>query len=177
MKRPILLLVSLAAAITASATTYVRVEKDGTKTYSDRPLPGGQPVEIQPAQTYTPPKQAADPNQSAEQRALQAIDDFMYSSCTLSPPNDQAFTNPENVPISVSTTPVVRPGDAISVTVDGKPVASTGLGQFVYGPVERGAHNVRLSITDSGGRELCSASSVFHVFQPTLNSPARRPRR
>ena len=31
------------------ATTYVRVEKDGTKTYSDRPLPGGQPVELEPA--------------------------------------------------------------------------------------------------------------------------------
>ncbi len=46
---------SLLAASAALATTYVRVEKDGTKTYSDRPLPGGQPVDIQPAQTYSAP--------------------------------------------------------------------------------------------------------------------------
>ena len=42
-------------AVTAQATTYVRVEKDGTKTYSDRPIPGGQPIDVQPAQTYSAP--------------------------------------------------------------------------------------------------------------------------
>ena len=40
----VLFLVSMAAAPAALADTYVRVEKDGTKTYSDRPLPGGKPV-------------------------------------------------------------------------------------------------------------------------------------
>ena len=53
--RLLLVLVSVAAASAALATTYVRVEKDGSKTYSDRPLPGGQPVELEPAQTYSPP--------------------------------------------------------------------------------------------------------------------------
>ena len=43
MKRslPVLVLASLCVVSTAQATTYVRVEKDGTKTYSDRPIPGG----------------------------------------------------------------------------------------------------------------------------------------
>jgi hypothetical protein len=177
MKRPVFLLVSLAAAVIASATTYVRVEKDGTKTYSDRPLPGGQPVEIQPVQSYSAPKQTVDSNLPAEQRALQAIDDFRYSSCSLSPANDETFTNPENVQISVTTTPAIRAGDQISVAVDGRELVSAGLGQYVYAPVERGEHSVQLSIKDGGGRELCSARTVFHVFQPTLNSPARRPRR
>ena len=175
MKRPILLLVSLAAATTVWATTYVRVEKDGTKTYSDRPLPGGQPVEVQPAQTYSAPKQT-NPSLPAEQRALQAIDDFTYTSCSLSPPSEQTFTNPETVPISVSTTPAIRAGDEVSVSVDGKQLGATGLGEFVYTPAERGAHTVSLTIRDSGGRQLCSASSVFHVFKPSLNSPARRQR-
>ena len=57
MKRSslVVLLGSLCAVSTALATTYVRVEKDGTKTYSDRPMPGGQPVDLQPAQTYSAP--------------------------------------------------------------------------------------------------------------------------
>ena len=48
-------LVLMSAATVALATTYVRVEKDGTKTYSDRPIPGGVPVEVQPAQGYSAP--------------------------------------------------------------------------------------------------------------------------
>src|SRR5688572_3906768 len=65
-----ILLGSLCLVSTALATTYVRVEKDGTKTYSDRPIPGGQPVELQSAQTYTaaPAPPTADPNSPAEQR-------------------------------------------------------------------------------------------------------------
>ncbi len=39
---------SLCAVSTALATTYVRVEKDGTKTYSDRPIPGGSPSTCSP---------------------------------------------------------------------------------------------------------------------------------
>jgi hypothetical protein len=54
MKRAslVILLGSLLAASASQATTYVRIEKDGSKTYSDRPLPGGHPVDIEPAQTY-----------------------------------------------------------------------------------------------------------------------------
>src|SRR4051812_36633446 len=48
------LLVSLCAT-PVLATTYVRVEPDGSKTYSDRPLPGGHEVDIQSAQTYSAP--------------------------------------------------------------------------------------------------------------------------
>ena len=52
MKRWIAVLSLITFATAALATTYVRVEKDGTKTYSDRPLPGGHPIEVPSAQTY-----------------------------------------------------------------------------------------------------------------------------
>src|SRR5690349_17176703 len=98
MKRLTLLLVSIAAASAALATTYVRVEKDGSKTYSDRPLPGGQPVELEPVQTYSAPQpsisSSAGSDIPAEQRALQGIDDFVYESCSITPENDATFTNP-----------------------------------------------------------------------------------
>ena len=44
---PILVLASLCVVSTAQATTYMRVEKDGTKTYSDRPIPGGEPIDAE----------------------------------------------------------------------------------------------------------------------------------
>jgi hypothetical protein len=176
MKRLILLLGSLCMATAVLATTYVRVEKDGTKTYSDRPLPGGQPVELEPAQTYTPaPSQVPGTGNSrapAEQRLLQEMDDFSYSSCTISPSQDASFTNPQSVPIAVQLQPNLRPRDVVTLSVDGKVVGNT-LSHLLQ-PADRGSHSVQVSVKDSYGRELCSASTTFHVFRPSVNMPRRQ---
>jgi hypothetical protein len=175
MKRLSLILGSLALASVAGATTYMRVEKDGSKTYSDRPLPGGQAVILESAQTYTPPPAPTSSNSNvpAEQRLLQGMDDFNYSSCSISPENDASFTNPESVPIAVQTNPALRSGDKVTLTVDGAQVAANAT-SFLMEPAHRGTHSVQVTIRDSYGRELCSASSSFHVIRPSLNSPARR---
>jgi hypothetical protein len=162
-------------ASVAFATTYVRVEKDGTKTYSDRPLPGGQPVDIEPAQTYSAPPAPvhSDSNLTAEQRLLRQMDNFSYTSCAITPENDATFTNPESVPIGAQTNPELRPGDSVTLTVDGRATGSNS-SSYLLQPADRGTHSVQLTIKDRFGRVLCSASSSFHVIRPTLNSPARR---
>lgn len=180
MKRPLtrlmLVLVSAAAASAALATTYVRVEKDGSKTYSDRPLPGGQPVELEAAQTYTPPPtpdSRANANLPAEQRALQGVSDFTYTSCSITPENDATFVNPENVPVSVTTVPALRPGDSVNLVIDGQ-AAPPMSRDFVLSPAHRGTHTATATLKDSYGRVLCSASVSFHVQRPSLNLPGRR---
>src|SRR4051812_46503667 len=85
------LLGSLCVLSTAQATTYVRVEKDGTKTYSDRPIPGGQVVDLQPAQTYSVPAASGYTPRSSDSNELT---DFRYDSCPISPQHDSTFTNP-----------------------------------------------------------------------------------
>jgi hypothetical protein len=178
MKRQFLVLVlSLCAASTALATTYVRVEKDGTKTYSDRPIPGGQPVELQPAQTYSTPPSAVptDSSRPREEQLLRQTDDFRYQSCTVSPENDTTFQNPDSVNISVSTTPALRSGDVLTMTVDGASVDGAAYTlSYTLSPVNRGTHTVGISIANSFGAVVCSSTSVFHVLQPGLNSPARQ---
>jgi uncharacterized protein DUF4124 len=174
MKRLTLLLVSLSAASMAWATTYVRVEKDGSKTYSDRPLPGGQPVELQAPQTYSAPQNSAPaPVATPEQRALQGIDDFTYTSCSLSPVNDETFENPESVTVSVTTSPALRAGDTVNLVVDGKALEPYDT-SVVLTPVDRGQHTASVTLRDTHGRTLCSASVTFNVLRPSLNSPRRR---
>jgi hypothetical protein len=175
MKRLSMILGSLAVASVACATTYMRVEKDGSKTYSDRPLPGGQPVVLESAQTYSAPPAPSTTNSNvpAEQRLLQQMDDFNYSSCSISPENDATFTNPENVSIAVQTNPGLRPGDKVTLSVDGAQVAANAT-SFLMEPANRGTHSVQVTIRDNYGRVLCSASSSFHVIRPSVNSPARR---
>lgn len=175
MKALLLLLGALCVVSTSHATTYVRVEKDGTKTYSDRPIPGGQPVNLEPAQTYSAPQsaipQSAPSNAPAEQRLLQAMDDFRYSSCTISPENDATFTNPQGVPISVSLEPNLRARDVVTLTVDGR-VVGNSLSHLLE-PAERGTHTVQVSVRDNYGREVCSASTTFHVLRPSIHMPRR----
>ena len=177
MKRQSLVFVlSLCAVSTALATTYVRVEKDGTKTYSDRPIPGGQPIDLQPAQTYsTPPSSVSAPSQlPREEQLLQQTDDFRYESCNVTPENDTTMQSPETVTISVSINPPLRGGDVVTMTVDGQHVDASSSLNYTMAPVNRGTHTVGVNVANTNGTVVCNSTSVFHVRQPGLNSPARQ---
>jgi hypothetical protein len=176
-KQIALFLGALLIAAAASATTYVRVEKDGTKTYSDCPIPGGQPVELEPAQTYSAPQSASPPVSSVprETQLVQQMDDFRYESCDITPKQDEQIANPQSVNIHVDLKPVLRVGDVVNLTVDGVMVSTSSAVSFVMSPAHRGTHTVTVQVKDRFGRPKCNASSQFHVFQPGLNSPARRP--
>jgi hypothetical protein len=176
MKRSLVLLIgTLCVASAALATTYVRVEKDGTKTYSDRPIPGGQPIALEPAQSYSAPQTPnVNSNLPREQQLLQQVDDFMYDRCSLTPANDSTFTNPEEVVISLTTFPLLRPFDLVVLTVDGQAVGSPGAMTYKMTPVYRGTHAVGATVTNRVGKVVCTASASFHVMRPSLNSPARR---
>jgi len=179
MKRQTLavLLGSLCVVSTALATTYVRVEKDGTKTYSDRPIPGGQPVELQPAQTYsTPPSTVSSQSgRPREEELLRQAENFRYESCAVTPPNDTTFQNVENVAITVSTNPPLRPGDVINMTVDGQSAGAPNTMSFTMSPAYRGSHTVGVTVTNTNGKVVCNYTSTFNVLQPGVNSPARQP--
>ena len=178
MKRVfVALCLSSLCAAPALAETYVRVEKDGSKTYSDRPLPGGHPVEIQPAQTYSTPPPApigssANSNLPREQQLLKEMDDFRYQACTLTPKSDETFTNPENVTVNVALQPNLRPGDVVDLRIDGTSVPGDVL-TFLMPQPYRGAHTASVLIKDRYGKTMCSQSSTFHVFRASVNSPAR----
>ena len=176
MKRAISILGLLLAASGTQAETYVRVEKDGTKTYSDRPLPGGQPVDLQPAQTYSAPqtRPEASSRLPGEQRELIQAANFQYQ-CSLTPSSEQTFQNPETVTLSVSLTPALRIGDTVRFSMDGSEVKGDSPTSVSITYPERGSHTANVRITDFSGKTLCDVTSTFHVQRSSLNSPNRRP--
>jgi len=178
MKRPLLvcMLGSLCAVSTAFATTYVRVEKDGTKTYSDRPMPGGQAIVISPAQTYSAPTPSPSGQSGVpqEQQLLGQIDTFTYDSCELAPKTDETFTNPERVVVGVTVSPNLRVGDTVDLRIDGTSVGGPTTISHTMESAYRGSHTASVQVKDRFGKSLCSSSSTFHVFRPSLNSPARQ---
>jgi hypothetical protein len=176
MKRApiVILLGSLLVASAALATTYVRVEKDGTKTYSDRPIPGGTPIDIQPAQTYSAPPPPPGQGLPAEQQSVLQAADYHYS-CALIPRNDETFSNPETVAVTVNLSPSLRVGDTIDMQVDGAALPGTEKQtSFSIPQPLRGTHSVTVQVKDRFGKSLCSSNSTFHVLRTSLNSPARQ---
>jgi hypothetical protein len=177
MKRAIVILLgSLLAVSAAQATTYVRVEKDGSKTYSDRPLPGGQPVEVQPAQTYSAPATAtqSDASRSHEQQEVLRAANFQYQ-CAILPRADETFQNPESVTLAVQLSPELRPGDQVKFSLDGTDVPNeqNSTSTAVQYP-ERGTHTASVHVADRSGKALCDTSATFHVQRSNLNSPTRQ---
>jgi hypothetical protein len=160
--------------MSAFATTYVRVEKDGTKTYSDRPIAGGQPVDLQPAQTYSAPAVSSESQRPREEELLRQTESFRYESCSVSPENDATFRNTDAVTITVSTNPALRSEDVVTMTVDGQPAGPPNTMSYTMSPVYRGTHTVSVTVTNPNGHTVCSVTSVFHVQQVGLNSPARQ---
>ena len=178
MKRLFLSLLCTLCAASAFSTTYVRVEKDGSKTYSDKPIPGGQPVELATAQTYstpTPSNSASRTQIPREQQLLEQMDDFRYSSCVVTPANDTSYTNPESVRVGVVLSPALRPEDSLTVTVDGQPLpGGPNTTSATLTTVHRGSHTISAVVKNRYGKTLCQATSSFHVIRPSLNSPTRR---
>ncbi len=178
MKRVVVILLgSLLIAVTAQATTYVRVEKDGSKTYSDRPLPGGQPVEVQPAQTYSAPATPAPSNASASREQQEVMDaaNFQYQ-CAISPRPDETVQNADSVTLSVQLSPGLRPGDQVNFALDGTPVPNEQNATFATVPYpDRGSHTASVNVTDRSGKPLCNVSATFFVQRTGVNSPQRKP--
>lgn len=164
-------LASCAGMVVAQTiTTYRWVDAQGVVHYSDTPQPGAQVIQLQSAQTYhaTP---APPPPPGA--KATTADPDSPYQSCGIAQPAAEAsFFAPESVPVAVQLAPGLRPGDDLTVTVDGAELPPVAPGRYQVTAPERGAHTVNVAIHDADGKQVCRASPVtFYVQQPSLLSP------
>ena len=156
--------------------------QNGVTHYSDQPHPGAQKMQLQRAQTYKSPVQRTSPGPSRARRPPPPAGPA-YSVCKSAGPRAKRCSSiRKTVPASVHVEPGLRPGDRISVLLDGKPV-STEIPldrQFMLTSVYRGAHSLAVKIEDASGTVVCESPSVpFNVRQPSVlapNSPLNRPR-
>lgn len=175
MRGTLFTLILFACSVTLAATTvYKWVDENGVTHYSDQPHENAAKVEVRDPTTFS----AKNGPASAVARAAQGESvppGGAYQSCSLSQPTpDQVFLSAYSVTVVVSTSPALRPGDRVVVTLDGRPLtdlaaASTSI---TINPIDRGTHSVEATIQDPDGQAVCSTSSAtFHVRQPSLLSP------
>jgi uncharacterized protein DUF4124 len=167
--------IALVCASAVAATVYKWVDEKGVVHYSDQPHPDAQKVDVKSAQTYESTGGRSTPSSATSNAQPSAT----YRVCAIGrPENDEVFLNTDTVNAQVRIEPMLRQGDSLTLSMDGKTVAN-GAGTTTTLKVERGSHSLAATVTDSSGAIVCSTPSVtFHVRQPSKQAPnkANRPR-
>jgi len=170
MRAVLVLLLSIGPSVLTAADTYMWVDENNERHWSDTPHPGAQKVELRPQNSYSAPPPVRSPPAAAAGAA-----GTPYQSCSIAQPSeDQVFFDIEALTISVQLTPARRPGDVVIVTLDGTPIAPAGGSgtDVTVSPIYRGTHVAAATVRDVSGRTLCTAAAVtFHVRQHSVLRP------
>lgn len=161
-----------------AATVYKWVDAQGVTHYSDQPHPDAQTIDVGPVQTYHSDAPPVDTGSSSKAASPAGNS---YTTCELfRPENDEVFLNTSTITARLRLEPQLRPGDTISVAIDGKrlPNQPTSGTEFIIPDVERGTHTVMVGVYDRTGKEQrCLTPAVtFHVRQPSVQAPVRATR-
>ncbi len=166
-----LILVACSAA-TAATTVYKWVDENGVTHYSDQPHENAAKVEVREPTTYSA---KAGPAAAVKATESQGAPPAAYASCSLSQPTpDQVFLSVYSVTVVVNTSPALRPGDRVLLTLDGRPLTNLAGSStsITINPIDRGTHSVLATIQDSSGQSVCSTPAAsFTVRQSSLLSP------
>ena len=161
----------------ADATLYKWKDAQGTVHFSDQPQPGAEKMEVRDIQTVPaikgPPAGLPDAKKPASPTK--------YDVAIVSPANDATLhDNTGDISVRIQVTPPLRAdlGHKIQLWVDGAPHGEPGATtQFTLNNIDRGTHNLKVSVLDNNGGTLASASSVFYLHRHSvlLGPNAKKP--
>lgn len=180
MKTRVLVLAAILCASSSHAQeskreVWIWTDANGVTNMSDRPVPGARRIEM--ATTSSPPP-AAEPapattSAGASRQTAPAVE---YRSLEIWEPEQDAsfFGADAAVNVRMRIEPDLAPGHRIFLFLDGQRVeGATDALEHTLTSVPRGTHSLTAVIWDAGSTELFrSQPRVFHVRQPTVNSPA-----
>ncbi len=174
--RKLVALLSMCIALSATAAELWRwKDADGVTHYSDRPVQGAERIDVQNTQHFSGAIEPTGPSTPA-QPAQPAFTN--YTRCAVAAPsNDEVFHAPDAVNARVDVEPALQAGHHLQVLLNGSVFREWPGNQFAYTlNLYRGSYTLNVRIMDANGRVLCAGSAVtFHVQQPSVLSPARRP--
>ncbi len=159
-------LILLVVAITVNAgSVYKWVDADGNVTFSDRPQPGSEEVNVQGLQTYKAqpikPTAAADPG--SDPATAKRYKTFTFTT----PKSDQSFRDSGGtIPIELKLEPALRGGHRIKLFLDGAVKGEGRSASATLSNVDRGSHSLDAAVVDENGKEIARAGSVtFHLHR------------
>ncbi len=163
---PVLLIAGIASGVSHLATAqqiYKVVNKDGSVTYTDKPVPDASPVELGPDNRMdSPPAQPVKPTVKVKTPARRAP-----SVITVLQPDDQATVrnNAGNMQIAARVTNTQK-GDIYQLYLNGELKSEQPTPLFTLNNLPRGAHTFYIVHADNTGKTLASTPPrTFYLHQ------------
>jgi|SRR5688500_11131441 len=175
MRKWLILLSALSGTAVSAAPAWTWVDAEGTRHYSDRPVPGAQQVELIGAQGFGTAARAARTPRADGQAGTAGVPGAPYQSIeVVSPAEQETLWNiGTNLPVQVRFQPALQPGHRYDLLFDGqRRNVNTATPRVTLPDVFRGEHTLQVVVLDSAGTEVMrSPTRVFFVQQTSTLNP------
>ena len=175
MRKWLILLSALLGTAASAAPAWTWVDEEGTRHYSDRPVPGAEKVELVGAQGFGTSTRTARAARAPGDAA--GVPGAPYQSIeVVSPAEQETLWNiGTSLPVQVRIQPALQPGHRYDLLYDGQRRNVNAAAATVTLPdVFRGQHTLQIVVIDSAGAEVMpSPSRVFFVQQTSTLNPNR----
>ncbi len=162
-KSTLLLFLGFLFAASAHAELYKKVDEQGNITYSDVPSGAAKPVQPPGLSTYGTPNQHKQPTRKPADSAKTAAVISYTALAIASPANDTALRDDSGaVTVKISLEPKLdtKSGHKLVVLLDQKPSAEAQNAEIALSNVERGAHALKVQVTDANGQVLKESAEI-----------------
>lgn len=153
------------------AQVYRSVDKNGNVIYSDQQTEGSVKVEVKELETVKSldTSNLPPPIQGKQRKAESYYTDLEITS----PRDDEAIReNAGNITVTTSVAPQLQAAHKLVLYMDGKDLVSSRDPLFQLQNIDRGTHQLRVTIVDIDGREQISSKTVtFHLLRFSINNP------
>jgi|SRR5688572_16535486 len=176
MRKWLILFSALSGTAASAAPAWTWVDADGTRHYSDRPVPGAQQVELAGAQGFGTTARAPRTAQTAAEDGTTGVPGGYQSIEVVSPAEQETLWNiGTNLPVQVRFQPALQSGHRYDLLLDGqRRNVNTAAPRVTLPDVFRGEHTLQVVVIDSAGAEITrSPARVFFVQQTSTQNPNR----
>jgi uncharacterized protein DUF4124 len=174
MRKWLILLSALLGSAASAAPAWTWVDAEGTRHYSDRPVPGAERVELIGAQGFGATGRGA---RAARAAGAAGVPGAAYQSIeVVSPAEQETLWNiGTNLPVQVRFQPALQNGHRYDLLYDGqRRNLNTATPRVTLPDVFRGEHTLQVVVIDSAGAEIMrSPARVFFVQQTSTLNPNR----
>lgn len=163
----ILLIVQTLPVLAASTKIYVWRNEQGVLVFSDSPKPGAEEVEVSTGNNISP-----SVDTSILDIKPKTIEDNYQVEITQPEDNATVRDNTGSVYVSGRIKPIFKRGLRIQLYLDDKPYEKPQThSMFVLRNIDRGEHQVKLSLTDEKGKVIATSPPItFYMHRVTVNN-------
>jgi Domain of unknown function (DUF4124) len=162
----LLLLALLALPAVMGDNLYKWVDDQGNVHYSDKPQPGATKLHLPKPTTFSAPETAG--NAGSETKKPAPAPSASYTGFAISSPTaDEVYWNVQSVTVTVSLQPALKPGDTVTITLDGNSQGPGADTSATFDDLERGEHTVQATLQMAKGGSMSTKPVTFYIQKST----------